>query len=92
MAEHLGHVEVEGLHAVALYEREVGVASGLADDIERGTLALGNAAHVVNVLLVDEQAHALLTLVSNDFLRREGLVADGQFGHVDAAAALLNQL
>ena len=68
VSEHLCHVEVEGLHAVALHEAEVCVARGLADDIQRGTLALGYAAHMVDVLLVDEQSHALLTLVGNDFL------------------------
>ena len=92
VAEHLCHVEVEGLHAVALLEREVGVAGGLADHVQRGALALGDLADVVDVLLVDEQAHALLTLVGDDLLRREGLVADGQFGHVDLAAALLDEL
>ena len=92
VAEHLGHVEVEGLHAVALAEGEMGVAGGLAHDVERGALALGYLAHMVNMLFVDEQAHALLALVGNDFLRREGLVANGQLGHVNLAAALLDQL
>ena len=47
---------------------------------------------MVDVLLVDEQAHALLTLVGDDFLRRKCLVADRQLSHVDFAAALLNKL
>ena len=68
MAEHLCHIEVEGLHAIGLAEREVSIARGLAHHIKRSTLALGNLPHVVDVLLVDEQAHAFLTLVGNDFL------------------------
>ena len=68
MTEHLGHIEVERLDAVALLEREVGIAGGLTDHIQRGTLALGNLAYMLDMLFVDEQAHALLTLVGNDFL------------------------
>ena len=68
VAEHLGHVEVEGLHAVTLLEREVGVACGLADHIQRSTLTLGDLADMFDMLLVDEQAHSLLTLVGDDLL------------------------
>ena len=92
VTEHLGNVQVEGLHTVALLEREVGVTGGLADDVQRGTLALGNLADMVNMFLVDEQTHALLTLVGNDLLAGEGLIADGQFRHVNLAATLLDQL
>ena len=63
VAEHLRHVEVERLNAIALHETEVGVARGFADNIQRSALAFGYFAHVLDVLLVDEQAHALLALV-----------------------------
>ena len=92
MSEHLSHIHVEGLHPVGLAERKVGVARRLADHIERSTLALGYLAHTVDVLLVDEQSHALLTLVGDDLLGREGLVADGQLRHVYLAATLLDKL
>ena len=92
MSEHLSHIHVEGLHSVGLAEREVGVARRLAYHIERSTLALGYLAHTVDVLLVDEQSHALLTLVGDDLLGREGLVADGQLRHVYLAATLLDKL
>ena len=92
MAEHLGHVQVEGLHAVGLLEGEVGIARGLADDIHRGTFTLSDLADVVDVLLVDEQAHALLTLVGNDLFAGERLVTNGQLGHVDLTATLLYKL
>ena len=67
------------------------IACGLTDDIQRCTFALSNTTNMFDMLLIDEQAHALLTLVGNDLLRRQCLVADRQFGHVDLATALLNQ-
>ena len=92
MTEHLSHVEVKGTDAVALLEGEVSIARGLADHIERRTLALGNGADMVEVFFLDEQAHALLALVGDDLLAGERRVADGQFGHIDEAATLLHQL
>ena len=68
MAEHLGYVQIERLHAIALFEGEVGIAGGLSDNIHRGTLALGNLLYVFDVFLVNQQTHALLALVGNDFL------------------------
>ena len=68
------------------------VAGSLADNIQRSTLALGNLAHVFDVFLVDEQSHALLALVGYYLLCRQRLVADRQFGHVDASTTFLNQL
>jgi len=91
VAEHLRHVEVERLHAIALPETEMRVARGLSHDIQRCAFALGNAFHAVEMFLVDEQSHAFLTLVGDDFLGRERLVADGQLGHVYLASALLDQ-
>ena len=41
---------------------------------------------------VDEQSHALLTLVGNDFLGTQGLVTDGQFVHVNQSTTLFYQL
>ena len=63
MTEHLCHVEVERLYTIALTEREVGIARRLAHHIQRCALALSNAAHMVDVFLIDEKSHALLTLV-----------------------------
>ena len=92
VAEHLCHIEVEGLRAIGLAEREVSIARSLTHHIKRSTFALGNLPHVVDVLLVDEQTHAFLTLVGNDFLGRKRLVADGQLSHFNLTAALLDQL
>ena len=92
MAEHLRHVEVERTYAVGLHKGKVSVAGGFAYHVHRGALALGNLAYVLQVFFLDEQTHAFLALVGNDFLGREGGVADGQFAHVDESAAFLNQL
>ncbi len=92
MSEHLCHVKVEWLHAVALNEREVCIACRLAYYIQWGTLALGNLPNMFDMLLVDEESHALLTLVGNDFLCREGFVADRQLCHVYLAATLFYKL
>ena len=91
MAEHLCHVEVEWLNAVALTEREVCIARSLTHHIQRGTLAFGNAAHMFDMLLVDEKSHALLTFVCYYLLCRQRFVADRQFCHVYLATALLNK-
>ena len=68
------------------------VARGLAHHVHRGAFALGNLLHMFDGLLFDEQAHALLTLVGDDLLSREGLVADRQLAHVNQSATLLYQL
>ena len=91
MAEHLGHVQVERLHAVSLLEAEMGVARSLSHYVHRCSLALGDALHVLYVFLVDEQSHAFLALVGDDFLGGKCLVANGQLAHVYLAAALLHQ-
>ena len=91
VTEHLGNVEVERLDAVALDKREVGIARGLTDHIQRRTLTLSNLTHVFNVFLVNQQSHAFLTLIGNDFLCRERLVTDGKLRHVDSSSALFNQ-
>ena len=92
MSEHLRHVEVERLHAVALYKGEVGITGGLTDDIERCTLALGHLAHALHMLVLDEQSHAFLTLVGDNLFRRQRLVTDGQLGHIYLTAAVFHEL
>ena len=92
VTKHLSYVEVEWLHAVALLEREVGIASSLTNDIQWSTLALGNLTYMFNVLLVNQQAHTFLTLVGDNLLRAQSLVTDRQLSHINLTAALLNEL
>ena len=91
VAEHLVGAEVERLYAVFLHEAEATVAGSLADHVERGPLAAGYLLDGVDMLFVNQQAHALLALVGNDFLGRERGVADRQAVHVDTAATRLHQ-
>ncbi len=70
----------------------MGIARRLTNHIQRRTLTLGNLTDVLDMLLVDEQTHTFLTLVGDDLLARERLVADGQLGHIDLTTAFLNEL
>ena len=92
MSEHLCHVEVEGAHAVALFEREMLVAGRLAHNVHRGALAHGYFVYVVYVFFVDEQTHAFLRFVCYDFARGKRGVTDREFGHVDKTSAFFNEL
>ena len=92
MTKHLGNIQIERLYTVALLEREVGIARGLTNHIQRCTLALCNLTNMFNVLLVDEQSHALLTLVGNNLLGTQRLIADRQLGHINLTTALFNEL
>ena len=68
VTEHLRHIQVERTHTITLLKSKVCVTRRFAHHIQRCTFTFSNLAHVFNVLLVNEQAHALLTLVGNDFL------------------------
>ena len=69
----------------------MGIACGFTYYIHWGTFAFSNLLYVVDMLFVDEQTHALLTFVGNDFLARQGLVANGQLSHVYLTATFLNE-
>ena len=92
MTEHLSYIEVEWLYAVSLLEAEVSIACSLTNYVHWSTLTVGNLLNLADILLVDEQAHALLALVGDDFLGAQSLVADRQLRHVDFATALFYQL
>ena len=92
MTKHLSNIQIEWLHTVALLEREVGIASGLTYYIQWSTLTLSNLTYMLDMLLVDKQAHTLLTLVSDYLLRTQSLIADRQLGHIDLTTALFNEL
>ena len=83
MSEHVGQSQVDGLHAVGLYEGEAHVVGGLTDHVERRTFALGNLAAEVDGFALDEEAHTLLRLVAGNLLGAQGGVAHRQFVHPD---------
>ena len=92
MAKHLSHIEVERTFAVSLLEGEVGIAGCFANNIKRSALTFCYLAYVFDVLFVDEQAHAFLTFVGDDFLCRKGGVANGKFCHINKSTALFYEL
>ena len=67
------------------------VAGGLTHHIQRCALTLGDGLDVIQMPLVDEQSHALLALVGNNFLGTERFVADGQLGHINLSAAVFHE-
>ena len=91
MAKHLCHIEIERTNAVSLHKTEMSIARSLAHHIHWCAFAFRNLAHMVEVFLVDEEAHALLALVGDDFFSRECCVANGEFRHVDLSATFLYQ-
>ena len=68
VAKHLCHIEVERTDTVTLLKSKVCVTRRFAHHIQRRTFTLSNLTHVFDMFLVNEQTHALLTLVGNDFL------------------------
>ena len=90
-AEHLVNGQVERTYAVGLLETEAVVAGRFAHHIHRGAFALGNLVYVFDGFFLNQQSHALLALVGNDFLGREGFVAYGQLAHVDVSATFFHQ-
>ena len=82
MSEHIGNIEVEGTHSVALFKGKVSIASSFTNNIQRSTLALGNLANVVEMLFLNEQSHTLLTFVGYNFFARQSLVTNWQFRHI----------
>ena len=90
-AEHLFYGEVERSYAVGLFEGEAMVAGGFAHGVHGSAFAVGDALHVFDGLFVDEESHAFLALVGNDFLGAECGVADGEFVHMYESAAFLHE-
>ena len=91
MAEHLGHVEIEGAYAIGLNEREVGIARCFTYDIHRSTFALCDTTHVFEVFFLNQEAHTFLALVGDDFLGGKRGVTDGKLRHVNLATAFFNK-
>ena len=92
MPEHLRNIKVEWLYTIFLNEREVRIARCFAYHIHRRTFAFGNATHVVEILLVYQQAHTFLRFVGDDFLCTQRFIANRQLVHVYSAATVFYQL
>lgn len=59
------------------------VAGRFTDYVHRGTLTFGYLAYMFDGLFLNQQAHAFLAFVGNDFLGRQSRVTDGQLAHVN---------
>ena len=88
VAKHLSHIEVERTLPIPLLEGEMGISCRFSDYIKRGALPFCNLADMLDVLLVDEESHAFLAFVGDDFLSRKGRVADRKFRHINESATL----
>ena len=88
MTKHLSHIEVERSLPIPLLEGEMGISCRLADHIKRSSFPFCNLANMLDVFLVNEETHAFLTFVGDDFLSRKGRVADRKFRHINESAAL----
>ena len=78
-AEHIGQVQVHWLggHFIR-FEAEVKIAAYFAHFVEGSSFPFGNALEAVQVLRRDDQPHALLRFVADDFLGRQGRISDRQ--------------
>ena len=89
--EHIAELQVDGgIAGLAVAEGEIALAADLAYDVERCPFPFGYSAKLGRVAFLHYQAHALLALIADDFLVREGGVAYGQPGYVDVAADFLD--
>ena len=76
IAEHIFQAEVDRAGAVALSKDKPHVARSLAHDVHRCALPFGDAPHAGGILVLNQQAHALLALVANNLACGEGRIAD----------------
>ena len=91
--EHIAELQVYGrFSCLGVAEGEIALAADLAYDVERCSFPFSYPAQLFGVGFLHHQSHALLALIADDFLVREGGVAYGQLGDVDVAADLLDQL
>ena len=82
-SEHLFYGEVKRTYTVSLLEGKAMVAGRFTDYVHRGTLTFGYLAYMFDGLFLNQQAHAFLAFVGNDFLGRQSRVTDGQLAHVN---------
>ena len=91
-AEHIRQSQVNGLVSPSLFEGQVHILRGASYDIHRSTLTLGDACDALYIFALDEQAHTLLTLVTDDFLGGKGLIPDGEGTEVKVSTSRLHEL
>ena len=89
--EEVGNSQVNGSLAFLADETQTFIARHLAHFVIRGTLTLSGLLDDVLVLLVDQQTHAFLRLVADDFLVGKRRVADRQIVNIHHATCVFDE-
>ena len=90
-AEHIRQRQVNGLITTGLFEGQVHIVRGATDDVHRSALTLGDTGDALYGVALDQKAHTLLALVADDFLRRKGLITDGEGAEVEVSTRRLDE-
>ena len=90
IAEHIVECQIDrsGFGRCLLKDKGM-VVGGFTHYIHRSPFPIGNAVQTSNILFFHQQSHSFLRFIADDFLGRQGLVADWQFVHIDFSACLL---
>ena len=91
-AEHIRQRQVNGLVTSCLFEGQVHIVRGATDDVHRSALTLSDTSDALYGVALDQKAHTLLALVADDFLRRKGLITDGEGAEVEVSTRRLDEL
>ena len=91
-AEHIRQRQVNRLVTSCLCEGQVHIVRGATDDVHRCALTLGDTGDTLDGVALDQKAHTLLALVADDFLRRKGLITDGEGAEVEVSTRRLDEL
>ena len=89
--EHLAYCQIERTDTISLLESKAMVACGFTHHIHWSALTLGNLADMFQCFFLDEQAHALLALVGDNFLRRKGFITNRQLTHIYQTTTIFHQ-
>ena len=90
-AEHLAHCQVKRSYTVCLLESEAMVPRRFTHHIHRCTFTFSHFAYMFQRFLLNQESHALLTLVGNDLLWRKRFVTDRKLVHLNETAAIFYQ-
>ena len=89
VTKHLLDIQVKRFNAITLPETEMSVTCCLTYNIEWRPLTLSYFAYMFNMLFVNEQTHALLTFIGDNFLTGESLISYREFCHIYLSATFL---
>ena len=67
VSKHLCYIKVERLYTVTLNKAKVSISCGMSHHVHGRTLSFCNLFHVVKMLFINEQSHAFLAFIGNNF-------------------------